>query len=140
MPNIRFPDMRMNVLGNLEALADREHQERCWVRHEAYDCFDEVIHALFDDSSFEDGPRSAVGALLFEEGEADRIKTVMDLIDALFAKYGKKLSDKGYMATPEWPAIIAAAKQAFEAMKQNDLRFMAPGERQELYDRYKIPS
>ena len=97
-----------------------------------------MIHALLDDSSFDDGPRSTIGDLLFEEGEADRIKTVTDLIDALFAKYGKKLSDKDHMATPEWPRIMDAAKQAFEAMKENDLRFMSSTERQELYERYKV--
>jgi len=98
-------------------LCDAVHQSVVWVRHETYGrvlyhSFDEVIHALFDDSGFDDGPRSAIGDTLFDEYEADRIKHVMDLIDALFGKYGKDLSDAGYMATPEWPAIMASAKAA----------------------------
>jgi hypothetical protein len=138
MTAIKFMDMRMNVLENLLSLSDYDHQVRCWVKHEQYDCLDEAIHALFDDSSFDDGTLSSIGVLLFDEQEAIGIKHVMDLIDALFDKYGKELSDMEYMATPEWPAIMAAAKNAFQVMKGNDLRYMEPAEREELYRKYKI--
>jgi hypothetical protein len=132
--------MRMNVLDNLQSLSDVDHQEKTWVNHEAYDSFDEVVHCLFDDSGFEREPRSAIGELLFDEEEADQIKAVIDSIDALFEKYGKKLSDAGYMATPEWPAIIAGAKDALAAMKRSDLRDMEPEQRRLLYDKYGIES
>jgi hypothetical protein len=135
---IRFPEMRMNVLDNLNSLRNRDHQIRTWVKHEAYDSFDEVIHALFDDSNFDDGTRSSIGALLFEEGEADRITEVMNLIDRLFDKYGKELSDGEYMDKPEWPAIMTSAQIAYDAMKQNDLRYMDPTQRVELYQTYEI--
>jgi hypothetical protein len=138
MPAIRFPDMRMNVLCNLDSLRNLEHQMRTWIKHEAYDSFDEVIHALFDDSNFDDGTRSSIGRLLFEEGEADRITEVMNLIDRLFEKYGKELSDGEYMDKPEWPAIMASAEIAYNAMRQNNLRYMDPAQRAELYQRYKI--
>jgi hypothetical protein len=138
MPSIKFPDMRMNVLSNLHSLSNEQHQRRCWVRHEAYDCFDEVIHALFDDSGFDRGPNSSIGVLLFDEREADHIRAAMDLIDTLFAKYGKELSDADYMSKPEWRGIVAGAKDALEVMKRNDLRYMEPAERRELYDRYRI--
>jgi hypothetical protein len=140
MRTIKFPDMRMNVLDNLQSLSDADHQMKTWINHEAYDSFDEVVHCLFDDSGFEKEPRSAIGDLLFEEEEADRIKAVIVSIDALFEKYGKNLSDAGYMATPEWPAIMAGARNALHAMKRGDLRYMEPAQRQELYGKYGFES
>jgi hypothetical protein len=138
MLQIEFPNMRMNVLYSLNDLRDPDIQIRKWVKHEAYGSFDEVIHALFDDSCFERDPRRTLGTLLFEEGEADRIKDVIELIDRLFEKYGKELSDGEYMDKPEWPTIMASAQVAYDAMKQNDLRYMDPAQRAELYQRYKI--
>jgi hypothetical protein len=62
----------------------------------------------------------------------------MDLIDALFGRYGKDLSDADHLATPESPAIMASAKAAFNEMKHNDLRYMPPAQKGELYNKYRI--
>ena len=35
MRTIRFPDMRMNVLDNLQSLSDADHQMKTWISHEA---------------------------------------------------------------------------------------------------------
>jgi hypothetical protein len=75
---------------------------------------------------------------LFNENEADLIKDTMDSIDELFDKYGVDLSDAEYIAKPEWPGIMASAGTAYKAMKENDLRFMEPAERAELYKRYRV--
>ena len=99
MKMIEFPWMRMNVLVNLQELSDASEQTRRWIKHEKYGSFDEVIHCLFDDSSFERDPRRTIGALLFNEQEAELIKDTIDLIDELFDKYGKDLSDAEYIAT-----------------------------------------
>lgn len=133
---IEFPDMRMNVLCNLDSLSDKDHQIKTWVRHEEYDSFDEVIHCLFDDSCFENNPRRTLNTLLFEEMEADKIRIVMNLINKLFEKYGKDLRDAEYIAKPEWPAIMASALAALDTMKRNDLRYMDPAERAQLYRKF----
>lgn len=135
---IEFPKMRMNVLYYLIALSDASYQTNRWINHEKYGSFDEVVHCLFDDSRFEGDPRGAIGVLLFEEKEADLIKNTIDLIVELFDKCGKDLSDAEYIAKPEWPGIMASAKMAYKAMKVNDLRFMEPAQRAELYKQYGI--
>jgi hypothetical protein len=143
MKMIEFPDMRLNVLDNVILLSDLSYQERVWVRHEKvngvqYDAFSEVIHCLYDDSSFERDPRRTIGTLLFDENEAGLIKNTMDLIDELFDKYGRGLSDDEYIHKPEWPSIMASAENAYKAMMANDLRFMEPAQRAELYKKYRI--
>ena len=100
MRTLRFIDMRMNILDNLRSLSDRDHQDKCWTKHLSDDSFDEVVHCLFDDSGFERNARSAIGDILFDESEADQIQSVIDLIDRLFEKYGKSLSDEEYIETP----------------------------------------
>jgi len=138
MNTIEFPNMRMNVLYYLRALSDASYQTNRWISHEKYGSFDEVIHCLFDDSGFEGDPRGTIGAVLFEEREADLIRNTIDLIVELFDKYGKDLSDAEYIDKPEWPGIMASAETAYKAMMENDLRFMDPAERAELYKRYRI--
>lgn len=138
MKMIEFPWMRMNVLVNLQELSDASEQTRRWIKQEKYGSFDEVIHCLFDDSRFEGDPRGTIGALLFNEKEADLIKDTIDLIDELFDKYGKDLSDAEYIAKPEWPGIMASAQTAYKAMIENDLRFMEPAQRAELYKEFRI--
>jgi hypothetical protein len=128
----------MNVLYNLRSLSSAKYQAERWIRRERFGSFGEVIHALFDDSGFDNGTRNSIGRLLFDEEEADGITGVMGLIDNLFAKYGKRLSDAEYIAKPEWPAIMEAAREALEIMKRNDARFMISQERQQLYSDFNI--
>ncbi len=128
----------MNVLYYMRVLNDPSYQTNRWVNHEKYGSFDDVIHCLFDDSGFEREPRGTIGVLLFEEKEADLIKDTIDLIDELFDKYGKNLSDAEYIAKPEWPGVMASAKKAYKAMMENDLLFMEPARRAELYQRFRV--
>ena len=138
MKTIEFPVMRMNVLYTLNSLSDPSYQIQRWVNHEKYGSIDEVVHCLFDDSCFEREPRRMLKKLLFDETEADRIKVVMNQIDKLFETYGKDLSDADYIAKREWRDIMSSAQAALNAMKENDLRYMEPAQRAELYNRYNI--
>lgn len=51
---VRYPFMRRHLRDNLESLSSLEYQQRVWLDPKQFDCFDEVIHCLFDDLGLAD--------------------------------------------------------------------------------------
>lgn len=117
---IRYPGVRTQVLSAVEALADREYQERVWIRHELphpgyYDEHDLNIHILYDDAAVLPDPASAVGTVLHE----DEVGPLQELE----AVYGPLIDDLGdqpdavYLADPRWDDVVRAAARAWEVMR-----------------------
>ena len=123
MSNIKYPEMRAELVGHLQALADPEYQQRVWVEGSSegtirHDEFDYVVHFLYDDTQLAGDPHSTIGWILCDTGEADQIKTLVSAIEGVFQKYGTDLSDAQYVDLPEWLSVIDAAREALTVISK----------------------
>jgi hypothetical protein len=117
---IRYPGVRTQVLSAVESLADREYQERVWIRHELphpgyYDELDLSVHTLFDDAAVLPDPASAVGTVL----HAQEVGPLAEL-GAVFGPLIDDLGDQPdavYLADPRWDDVVRAAVKAYEVMR-----------------------
>lgn len=121
MSNIKYPEMRKELVGHLQALADPEYQQRVWVEGGSegaiqHDEFDYAVHFLYDDTQLAKDPRSTIGSILRDTWEADRIETLVSAIEGIFQKYGTELSDAQYIELPEWLSVVGAAREALAAV------------------------
>jgi hypothetical protein len=125
MNSIKYPSLRANIDAAIEALADPELQRRAWIGRQAApvgECpsFDDAVHWLFDDSGINNGAKSSVGELFYDDREAQSVDSVMFQIDRLLDKYGGELADEQYINTSEWPEIVATAAQCLRLLREND--------------------
>ena len=118
MNDVEYPEMRLNVVLAIQALADLDYQWRVWVRREYphsnfFDDFTLNIHILYDDTRLlELLDEARIGAFLRDEDEREALRPLRDALDTLFDRHGMKLTDEQYMTTPEWTAVVSAAQAA----------------------------
>ncbi|MGV9371676.1 SCO4402 family protein [Micromonospora tulbaghiae] len=78
MSEVRFPDLRNEMVRAVKALADPAHQWSAWVRRElppgGYDEFTHRIHILYDDTQVLEDPDAAIGIYLRSQEEADALR------------------------------------------------------------------
>lgn len=120
MSDLRYPQMRLELIEYINALSDISYQNRVWVGGilegpVVHDEFDYAIHFLYDDTSLASDPFSMIGEVLRNSMEAEKISTLIKAIDLVFDKYGTKLSDAEYLRKPEWEAVVLAAQDASNA-------------------------
>lgn len=123
MKTLKYPDMRVELLSTLQSLADPVHQQRAWVEGHPiggiqHDEFDYAVHFLFDDSTLSKDPHGNIGWILIDAAEADRVATLVQLLERLFEKHGTTLSDAQYMALPEWHLVVDAARAVLAVMPE----------------------
>ena len=116
---VRYPYMREALLETIHKLANREYQHRAWVNQEfpdpnRYDCFDNVVHFLFDDSYLADDAERTIGAILENEKEAEVVQRIINSINIVLKKLGTEASDEEYINCPEWDDVVVAATVALE--------------------------
>jgi hypothetical protein len=111
--------MRDELIEGLEALADRDHQQRTWGRDAPqpteWDNFDEVVHLLYDDMNVLPDPSDAVGVLLFEE-DVDALERLEGVLGPLIDELGD-VGDEVYLADPRWSDVVSAAGVALETLR-----------------------
>lgn len=117
MADVKYPEMRTELIQHLQALSDVEYQQRVWVLGESdgateHDEFDYAVHYIYDDTRLATDPASTIGTILRSDEEAGTVSKLVDAIDMIFQKYGTKLSDAEYIQLPEWDAVLKAAKEA----------------------------
>jgi hypothetical protein len=117
MKNIKYPEMRKELISCLESLSDIEYQQRVWVKKESFrdvehDDFDCSVHFLYDDTDLASDPKSTIGLILCNDDEARKITDLVHEIDIIFDKYGTKLSDENYISLAEWKNVISKANEA----------------------------
>jgi hypothetical protein len=121
---IKFPDIRLNVVAFTESLADEDYQKRVWVNGErppSRDCFDDVVHWLFDDTDLADDPEGCIGWYLFDHAEADAARAVVAALDVVLDEPGPPgRPDADDVNSPNWPSGVAAAKTLLHLMNTND--------------------
>lgn len=121
---VKYPKMREELLETLRSLADREYQHKVWLERDyppeiKYDCFDEVVHFLYDDTVLAENPDAALGVIIEDEKEARLISAVCQAIDLVFEALGTGVSDEEYIKSSEWTRVVEAALRALQAMKLN---------------------
>ncbi|MEG3931670.1 MULTISPECIES: SCO4402 family protein [unclassified Microcoleus] len=119
---VKYPKMREELLETLRSLADREYQHKVWLERDyppeiKYDCFDEVVHFLYDDTVLAENPYLAIGAIIEDEKEARLMSAVCQAIDLVFEALGTGVSDEEYIKSCEWTKVVEAALRALQAME-----------------------
>lgn len=125
MTPVKYPDMRLELLGSLRGLSNPEYQQRVWVEHQAwgsveYDTFDNAVHFLFDDTALSKNAHAYIGDILLNTSEAERVATLIATLESIFAKHGVGLTDAQYMALPEWISVIESARAALAVIPKSE--------------------
>lgn len=120
---IRFPEMRTEVVLAVRSLSDPDYQQRVWIRGEYprenfHDNFTENVHVLFDDVVVLPDPQVGVGAVLYPD-EVDAMKALGEVLDPLIDELGN-VDDAAYLAHPKWAEVVHRAKNAYQVLHAND--------------------
>lgn len=119
---VKYPKMREELLETLRNLADRDYQDQVWVKRDyplgiKYDCFDEAVHFLYDDTVLAENPDAAIGVIIEDEKEARLMEAVCQAIDLVFEALGTGVSDEEYIKSAEWTGVVEAASKALRVME-----------------------
>ncbi|MBP2471967.1 hypothetical protein JOF53_000839 [Crossiella equi] len=120
MDDVTYPDMRLNVVHAVAALADAERQRRVWAdgvlpEDEHFGDLTFQINML-DDVWIRDAPADCLGDLLRDLDEVAAMQALADALDDVFDRYGYHLSDEHYLNLPEWPHVVASAGAALAVL------------------------
>lgn len=125
MNDVRFPEMRSEVIGAVLALADREYQRRVWVERQYpdpdyYDDLTLNVNILYDDTKVLEDPVSTIGTCLRTVNEAEAMRKLAVALDQVFEEKGTDLSDAEYIADVRWDAVVEAACTALHVLRMPD--------------------
>lgn len=117
---VTLPWARWSVMDAVASLSDLEYQERVWIRqelpHEGFeDNLDMNVSALFDDWMVLPTPRDAVGTILVDGPEIDRLQALGESLDTLIDDL-KDSPDEDYLRDSRWPIVVERARAALSAM------------------------
>lgn len=123
MSEIRYPEMRKELVSHLQALSDPDYQRRVWVEKGKeggieHDEFDYAVHFLYDDTQLAEDPRSTIGWILNDDSEAKLIESLVRTIEVIFEAHGTGLSDAQYIDLPEWGGVVNAARKALSIIRE----------------------
>lgn len=82
---------------------------------------DYTIHSLYDNTDLSKDPSSAVGDFLYDEAEAEAMRSIISSLDVVFDKYGLELKDAQYLQKPEWREVVEAAIKALPMFVENGI-------------------
>ncbi len=119
---MKYPDMRNELLGHLEALSDLTYQGSCWVLNKCpedieYDELDYTVHFLFDDTTLSTEADKWIGLILKNDEEAASVQSLCSLLDNIFKQYGYDKDDSEYIELAEWVDVVSAAKSSLKVFK-----------------------
>lgn len=119
---IKYPEMRLEVIGALRSLSDPSHQRSSWGHvEEGVNYYDDLtlnVHILYDDCQVLPSPELAVPSLLYE-AEVAALRAVGDALGPLLDELGDS-ADENYIADPRWRGVVSAASAALTAMQACD--------------------
>jgi hypothetical protein len=120
MTDVKFPDMRREVISALRSLADPEHQRLRWGRvEEGVDYYDDLtlnVHILYDDTQVLPSPETAVPAVL-HQSEAPALQALDAVLGPLLDDLGEQ-PDSEFLADPRWPRVVEAARHALAVVEE----------------------
>lgn len=79
---MKYSEMRQELLIAIEKLSDTEYQFNSWLvcNTGKSDCFDNVIHFLYDHAGFDENSEGTIGLFVKDEQE---LTSIMKVIEAL---------------------------------------------------------
>lgn len=125
---MRYPQMHEEIVRLIGKLSDPEYQQKVWVDRiyptdKFFDNFEMTENRLEDMDL--DNPHDKIGWYLRNQDEARAIKRVMQQLDIVMERHMTPTSsDADYLAAPEWPAVVDAARAALKVLKAPDLRIV----------------
>ncbi|WP_375333847.1 SCO4402 family protein [Candidatus Tisiphia endosymbiont of Xenochironomus xenolabis] len=124
-----YPQVRINIKGALEYLADRDWQmEELLKKKSPHSYWDGlkyyVLDTLYNWCDLDDYRESNIGEILYDEDEAQQIqkfcKWFSDLLDF---EIGERKPNTDYLNHPEWSKVYTGAKEMYELMDRNDKKY-----------------
>jgi hypothetical protein len=118
MKSVEYPEMRHEVLSSLSSLANFEYQKRVWIESPSpdyFDCFDQVVHTLYDDCMVLPVPVAPLGQVLVSGEEVAYLAELSNVLTPMIERL-RDVSDLTYMSDPSWSAVVQAALNAHCAM------------------------
>ncbi len=116
------PELRLEVIGALQALSDPEHQRMRWGRvEEGVGFFDDLtlnVHILYDDCAVLPDPQSAVPELL-HPAEVQPLLELHTAFWPMLQELGER-PDIDYLSDPRWPIVVRAAAAALVVFESSD--------------------
>lgn len=107
MNQVKFPEMRHELIYDMRALlASGTESPADWRR--VVHTLEAAIHIVYDDSALSQDASSEVGWMLKSEEEAESIRAIVAAMENVFAKFGVKPSDDGFLGDPRWVALMSA--------------------------------
>lgn len=124
MSDVRFPDMRAELIRGLTHLADRSYQSRVWVEHRypSSGYYDDLstTYEILADLGVLGNPMKTVGEVLKNVDEVSAVRQLANAFDLLFARYGTDRSDVEYLNSPEWDEVVRSAEHAREIVASDE--------------------
>ncbi|WP_107666838.1 hypothetical protein [Cyanothece sp. BG0011] len=117
---MKYPEMRQELLLSIKILSDLEYQKQNWLNNTngEHDCFDYVIHFLYDQASFDEDPETTIGLFVKNEEEIISIIKVIESLEKLFETLGTNASDSDYINSQQWRNVIINAKKALQILEK----------------------
>jgi hypothetical protein len=118
--SVQYPAARSQVMFAVAALSDRDYQEQFWIKQEephpgCHDSLDMTVHTLFDDWAVLPNPREAIGAILVDGPEVERLQRLGKALKALIDDLTDR-PDENYVRDRHWSQIVEYARDALSAM------------------------
>lgn len=117
---MKYPEMRQELLLSIKILSDLEYQKQKWVNNNSgeHDCFDYIIHFLYDQADFDEDSEAIIGLFVKNEEELIGIMKVIESLEKLFEILGTNASDSDYINSPQWKNVIINAKKALKILEK----------------------
>ena len=114
---IEFPEMRLEIINGVSALADNDRQHKLWLAAQPTERLEDAIHSLYDDSpGLFEHPRAQVGIYLRNEEEAKAIEALFFAIEQVFSHLGMNAPTQEYLGSSLWNEVVAKAQHARNTM------------------------
>lgn len=121
--DVKYPEMRSEVVEAVRALSDPEYQRSQWGRYEDgveyYDDLTLNIHVLYDDCMVLPDPHVAVPDVL-RESEVQVFAALERALGPMIEDLGNQ-ADAVYIADPRWHAVVEAAARVLLVMRHSDV-------------------
>jgi hypothetical protein len=121
MTTVQFPEMRLQVVAALQSLSDPRRQKKWGKVEDGVNYYDDLtlnVNILYDDCQVLPDPSLSIGSILYSN-EVEVLHAVHEALNPLLNDLGEK-PDDDYLADPQWPTVILAAKEALRIMIENE--------------------
>ncbi len=87
-----------------------------------------TLSTIYDDSDLATDSESYIGHVLKDQEEMRALDKVVDSIDTFFQKYDEEMTDEECIGKPEWQAVLATSKVAYDLIRKRNPSTTLPTE------------